>query len=291
MDGKKKHTDKSSSSDKSSDTSSEKSSSERDYKTYLNKYFEIKNTYDETQKKIKSKGKKAVPIQCLQCGQRGGTLFSNKNNRYSALCGAEQSCGLHLELYRGFFLNSTNVLYDYMNVLELSKEIIIILQNNDVYHYAKDELKKKYETEKTHYETVTNLFMDLQKCLYDNAEIKEKTKEKINSINKAVVDIRSTVEDFKKSKNTEFIQNAIENQINVLLPLLEELRHLKYEIVEEDIKEIKKTNKYMKAGEMVVEKRFVSQSILVEREVALDKEEINLKEPPAVIKWVMKKGH
>jgi hypothetical protein len=76
-----------------------------------------------------------------------------------------------------------------------------------------------------------------------------------------------------------------------LLPLLEELRHLKYEIVEEDIKEIKKTNKYMKAGEMVVEKRFVSQSILVEREVALDKEEINLKEPPAVIKWVMKKGH
>jgi hypothetical protein len=262
------------------DDSPKSTSEEKDYNTYLNKYFEIKNTYDEKQKKRNKNSNK-----CIKCGKAGGTIFSNKNNRYSAVCGAESPCSLHYELYRGYFSNSTNLLYNYSEMLESSKEIIIMIQNNDVFHFEQDELKAKFEKEKKHYETLTNLFTDLEKCLYDNDELNEKIKAKIASINKIIVEIRSVINDYKKSGNNEYIQSAIEQQKNVLLPLLEELQHLKYEIIEVDVNKLTTTTHYMKDGEDVAEKRNVMQSVLFQREVALNKQEINIKEPPVVVRW------
>lgn len=265
---------------------------EKDYKIYLDRYFEIKNKYEEKQRKRNKKtGKKEKAEKmdnknkCIKCQNSGGVIFSNSNNRYTAVCGAEQPCKLHIELYRGFFFNSTNLLYDYIKILEQSKETIIMLQNNDLFHFEQDKLKKKYEDEKKQYETLTHLFTDLEKCLYNNQEIKDKIKAKIDDINKVIIEIRSTIQDYKKTKKEEYIQNAMEHQKNNLLPLLDELRSLKYEIVETDINQRTKTNRYLKGKEEIVEKRDVMESILIEREVSLDKMEMNLKEPPAVVKW------
>jgi hypothetical protein len=123
----------------------------KDYYEYLNMYFSYKNKYDT------QKGQK----KCIKCKKNGGTIFSNKNNRYVAVCGAEKPCSLHLELYRGFFSNNLDTLYQYLQILEASKETIIMLQNNEIFHFSTDkEVKEKYEDEKKHYETVTNLFLD-----------------------------------------------------------------------------------------------------------------------------------
>jgi len=248
----------------------------KDYYEYLNMYFSYKNKYDT------QKGQK----KCIKCKKNGGTIFSNKNNRYVAVCGAEKPCSLHLELYRGFFSNNLDTLYQYVQILEASKETIIMLQNNEIFHFSTDkEVKEKYEDEKKHYETVTNLFLDLEKCIYKNDEIKEKIKSTTEKINQTIVDIRSSMMDYQKKQSGDDIQLAIHQQINGLLPALEELRKLKYEVVQVLIEKVKKTTKYKREGEDLVESRDVVQSILFQKEVCFEKDEVNLKEDPAVIKW------
>jgi len=257
----------------------------KDYNDYLDRYFELKQKYDAKLNKQK-KQKGAFPL-CVQCGKKGGTFFSNKNNRYTAVCKATPPCKLHIELYRGFFSNSTNLLYQYLALLEESKENIIRIQNNEMFHYSQNELKKKYENEKTHFETVTQLFSDLKKCLYENEELKEKTKETIAKINQNIIEIRSNIADYTQSEDMKFIENAMQQQKNVLLPLLDELQHLRFEIIEADVSKVSLTKTYLREGVEIVEKRDSMMSVLVEREVALHKEEINVKEPPAVVHWVL----
>lgn len=265
----------------------DKEKGELPYNVYLNKYFELKNQYETKLEKTQKRGESENEKKCIHCGKSGGTLFSNKNNRYTAVCGAENPCKLRIELYRGFFMNSLNILYDYNRILEESKQNIIRLQNDEIFHFEiKDNLKLKYEKEKVQYETVTELFTDLKKCLYDNREIKDKIQEKVERINEVVIEIRSSIGDYKKSLDTVHMQNAISQQTNVLLPLLEELRNLKYEVTEESVRGVALTNRYLKGGEEVVERRLTEISTLVQRELSLDKEEINLKEPPSVIHWI-----
>ena len=57
------------------------------------------------------------------------------------------------------------------------------------------------------------------------------------------------------------------------------------EVCMEKLAEVKKTTKYKREGEDIVESRDVVQSILFEKEVCFEKDEVNLKEDPAVIKW------
>ena len=221
-------------------------SEELDYKKHLNLYFEIKNNYEEKEKKRKTSERK-----CIKCGKLGGTIFSNKNNRYIAVCGAETPCNLLLELYRGYFSNSVNLLYQYVKLLEDSKDIIIMLQSNGIFHFESSNnlVKSQYEDEKKQYDTLTSLFTELKKCLYDNEEIKDKIKEKVKNINEIIIEVRSMIQEYKKSGNTEFIQSAVKQQKNQLIPLLEELRDLKYEVIEMDINKLTTTKRYMKEEE------------------------------------------
>jgi hypothetical protein len=263
---------------------------ELDYVVYLNRYFELKSKYDEKNAKKTKKDKKQKHLvkKCIQCGQSGGTLFSQTNNRFKAICQADSPCDLHIELYRGFFVDSTRLLYDYRAILETSKENIICMQNNDIFHYNTDTLadKKKYEKEKAQYETVNQLSTDLYKCLYENDEIEKKRQEKQEAIQKVLIEIRSLIQDYKDSHHSEYIESAIQLHKNTLILLTDELRGLQYEVIEEDIHKRTLTNRYMREEEEIVEKRDSMQSVLVQREVGLKKTEINLKEPPAVVKWI-----
>jgi hypothetical protein len=219
--------------------------------------------------------------------KKGGTIFSQKDNRYKAVCGAETPCSLHIELYRGYFAKSISLLEDYTRLLEKSKENIIRLQHGELFHFQSlDKVKRTFEDEKAYYETLTNLFTDLEKCIFHNDDIDETLRETIEQLNRVIIEIRTLISDFISGNDKSMLELAMKQQIEQLIPLTEQLRQLRYEVTEEDVGILVKTMEYMREGKMVVEKRNSDVSTFIQRVVSLEKEEINLKEDPKVVKWV-----
>lgn len=247
------------------------------YLEYLDKYFKLKNKYMKSIKKGKSK--------CIKCGENGGTLFSSKNNKYTAFCNASNPCGLHLELYRGDFILSMNALYDYKEILEKSKDYIIMLHNDEKFGYSIiDNIRDDFENEKKQYDIVMELFTDLHKCLWDNEEIEKNIIEKSNEINNLIIQWFENVNNYKKTLNIEYLV-SIQSIVNDLYPKIIELRKLKYEIFEVEKKTITQSIIHVNDDKESIIKRHTILSSLIQRKVSLDNEEINIKENPAVVKW------
>jgi hypothetical protein len=203
----------------------------------LNKYFRFKSKYEENQfkkqKKTSDSGetKKSVNL-CVKCKKPGGTLFSLKKNTYTALCKAVPPCDLQMKIYRGYNNYSWDLLYKYREILEDSKNTIQILKNNIEFQYVTDNetIRSKFQEENTHYEATLKLFDELFAELYDlNRE--EKRKEKTRQVLIILNEMNDLLNECKL-KTTGSINDIIEKQIVNLIPMMEELRQVKYQIME-----------------------------------------------------------
>jgi transcription elongation factor Elf1 len=249
------------------------------YSDALNKYFELKSTYAELSKKKKK-------LTCIQCKKAGGTVFSNQKDRYTAVCGADIHCGLHIELYRGSFRHITNLLNTLRDALEQTKEDIIHMDNKETFHLFRmsEDKKKLFEDAKAHNETARELFQNMGKlydCIYNNDEVADQIAIKIKQINEMIVDIRTDVHNYLKEYQIDFLKTAVEKQRTALIPSLAELRNLKYEVSEVD--ETDKKIMVFENGRFTEIK--IPQWKLVELQVHPEKELINLKENPFVVHW------
>jgi hypothetical protein len=249
------------------------------YVEYLDQFLQLKHAY-ESKNRLAAKKQKGYKPLCIQCQKAGGTTFSMKANRYTAVCGAQTNCGLHLELFRGGFIDSSAAFSQYRAVLEDSKDAIIRLKNDELYHYVADkDAKKTFEQENAHYETVNTLFTDLHKCMNENPVISKRIEDRTQEIGEVMLTIHGLVNDYKKSLNTEFLQQAVTEERTRLLPLVDELRGLKYGIVEMEVRLKDPTS---------TKEIYVSR--LIERRLRLAEDEINLKEAPEVKKWNFNEG-
>jgi hypothetical protein len=245
---------------------------------HLDIFLQLKQIYETKNRQNARKDKKSQP-QCIECKKPGGTLFSMKNNRYTAVCNAKINCGLHLEIFRGGFIDSSAALTQYRQVLEDSKDAIIKLKNNGLYNYIQDvDAKKTYEKENAHYVTVNTLFTELHRCMNDNPEVAKRIEEKIEAIGEVTQIIHDLIADYQKSgqQQRDFLEQAVTIERTQLLPLMDDLRNLKYGIVEMSVIP-KFPNSIMKKDIYI--------SRLIERRLKLTEEEINLKEAPEVKKW------
>lgn len=227
------------------------------YIVALNNFFKLKNKYETNNREIKKKvfmkeikkgNSKKIAIKkvnqiknkCIQCGRPVGSIFSNKNRRYTASCGDKiHPCGLNIEIFRGDYVSTLDEsLETFLIPLNKNKEEIIIQKMDTLFSYISEtqsvekfkSIMKDYNTNSDMYNEYLKKYNDIYFGNFKQEVIKEKTRK----INQLINNIKLILNEYKTTDNVELLRNGIDIYIKDLMPEINNLRMKKYDIMEMD---------------------------------------------------------
>lgn len=216
-----------------------------DYSVALKRYFTMKANYEEKKMQSKRKAMKnntKPQEKCIKCNKNVGTIFSNKDGMYSAICGSKiDPCGLDIKLYRGDFESTENILTAMESIIEEDKKDIIIQKLDSIFNYKTNEesvakFKEIMETYNSDNESYLSLLKDYNN-IFNNEERLLKIRKKQMKIYKINQDLENMMNEYKETNNKEIIKNAMSLYVKDLMPEMSNLQNLKYEASEmEEIK-------------------------------------------------------
>ena len=217
----------------------------------LNRYFELKQKYEHSchlrKKKIfeNSRNKKAAKTQilqqkfpCINCSRKVGTIFQKQNDKYRAICGDNiNPCKFNIEIFVG---KSDTLKLDMLD--EIKNDVIESTNNiskgklDNLFSYTDDNVAlSEYKNNNEIFIAENQLYnecLDFHNNLYNNIEKDIKIENKNAEIYRLVEQNRMLLKEYQKTGNREFLQQAIQLQVNKIIPETKNLRNLKYEIME-----------------------------------------------------------
>ena len=257
-----------------------------DYIDAVHKYFSLKQKYDKElnlakhkefnkyeNKKTASKRSASVKPKCINCRRPVGTIFSCSSSGYSAICGDKnQPCQLNIILSRVY----SKPIEGFVNLFKESVDDIkneIIQQKMDtLFSYISENQSTQLFTKKINLynedsKRLANL-LTVYNDLYNNQHKTEMIQKKNESIHNIHKKIREMLDEYKNKQHKETLRTAIDTYINDLIPEIDNVRRLKYEI-----------------NEMEVDDE--GNDVLYQREIGLSNFEHIYGEPPSVSKFKM----
>jgi hypothetical protein len=213
----------------------------------LNEYYKLKNKFetkkqsqintilknDKLTMKQKQEKFRKLKTNCINCSRKVGTVFNSDSGILTAICGDNKSpCNLDIKINRGKFINLEDLIDVFQTgVNELKEEIIT----------TKLDLLFGYEQEATTLTKFNKLKNELTKDLEDVMEYKTQFIEVVSNLdNKSELNtkmtifynkitlIKSTIDEFNETGQIQLIKDMISTYQTELVPLLHELRELKY---------------------------------------------------------------
>ena len=213
----------------------------------LNEYYKLKNKYenkrqsqintilknDKLTMKQKQEKFRKLNTNCINCSRKVGTIFKSESGILTAICGDNKSpCNLDIKLNRGKFLNLEEMIDVFQTGVDELKEEIIA---------TKMDLLFGYEQEATTLTKFNKLKNELTQDLEDVMEYKTQFIEVVSNLdnkselttkmtifyNKMTL-IKSTIDEFNETGQIQLIKDMISTYQSELVPLLHELRELKY---------------------------------------------------------------
>ena len=253
----------------------------------LNKYFMLKTQYEthvKTKKKAlykkinnKARYKKEVvklkPL-CINCKKPVGTIFSNKNRTYKAICGGVNSskCNLDIKIYMGEYDNLIHSIQICQYAIEENKENIIKMKMDTLLDYVSEsKISKDFKNEYDEYNGINMMLTNLKtqyEMLHFSKENDEKQTVKKLAIHKTILHIQELLGEYKKNHQKDILTDVIDIYQKQLMPEVMNLRHLKYSIMNMD------------------EDKDTDQSTLFQSDCYLNEVERNIGEQPQVLKFL-----
>jgi hypothetical protein len=282
-------------------TTHEENVSKIDYLESLRDYFKLKTKYEnalhDTRKKaykeaatkaIGRKLLKQIKPKCVNCRRPVGTIFELKDERYMAMCGDPNratKCNLHIELYRGGFTYEEYLVYLFKEQVETLKESIVKQKLDVLFSYKSETaVAQKFKKEIEDYNTDSSMYKTLitnHDELYYSTERREKMVEKLEKIEQLKTSMQHMMDEYGNTNNAKLLHDAVSIQIHQLQPEIENLRRLKYDIMEMD--------NAISMGGNPMEPKEVVLCNLIQRTVALSETEYTFGEPSRVVKYSAKK--
>jgi hypothetical protein len=256
-----------------------------EYLLYENK----KDVYDSKKtmrgKNTARKLAQQVKPRCINCHRPVGTIFSIKNGEYTAICGdtnAQTKCSLNIKILGGGYSSHDNILYLFREEVEELKEKIITRKLDTLFNYVNENkaisiFKKELED----YNFTNSMYKQLYEKnieLYSDPIRKELIAKKENEISKLMETMNKLLEEYEKTNNKEILRNAVEIQVKEIIPEMENLRRLKYELMEMDNITINAGG----FGKSIIDVK----CSLVQRYANLSRYDHTFGEEPSVVKFV-----
>ena len=221
-----------------------------DYAECLHTYFELKKEYEERIYKLKKEiyfkapTKKAARMKmadlkpkCINCSQPVGSIFKTEGRTYIATCGDTQNpCNLDIRLFAGEYSKINSAVNYYKEMLEYTKEFIITDKLKVLFNYMSESLGVDFFKENLDTHTKENTqFTTLKKEydeLYFSEERAEKIKQKMIKIKSIQERIGELNELYKIENNPDVLKDAMHIYLNELVPEIDNLQLIKYDIRE-----------------------------------------------------------
>lgn len=227
----------------------------------ITEYYKLKQKYDETVIKQKNKIKnkfdllqkdkqekiKNLVSKCVNCNQKGGTVFwTDENRRLRAECGnRETPCNLYIDINKGFYLNIRAYDHELSTELELLKEQIIRTKLDYLFNYVDNETSlNKFEELRKQLEQTALKELDVQRVymkIFEDTAKETEIKKTSSLLSTEIEKLKRFGKSYIEEKNTEFIKNMVENYSTLIQPLAEKIRKLKFAY--NNIEEIYKNDK------------------------------------------------
>ena len=233
-----------------------------EYINQVHQYFEIKNKYEITLKNLRRKNgkKKMILPNCVGCKKAVGMVFSIKDRKYSAYCGANPPCPWKMVVHRGFYHPLREILDSYENTIDGLEQSSIQRKMDTMFHHMEEEKALALaKDEMAAYQTATE-FYKTKKEIYDNYYFSEEKQEHINNQLREIHLMLQEVKDLVDS-----------GEYNTAVGLEQKIAGFYHEIQSKEY-EVMETMREAKTGRVR----------LFQEPVHYSKLEINLRETPKV---------
>ena len=216
----------------------------------MNNYYKLKNIYETKYKKsissirdnellsLKQKKNKikALKPKCIKCKRNVGTLFSLENRVLIAKCGDEVSpCPLDIQIDKGAFVTETKSIEFWNSSMSQDKNTIIKTKLDYLFGFndEKSSVAKFDELKGVLKETIEEFTNSVEAI--DNITNNSDTIDAINyaelSLSKYIRNLEINKQKFLDDPNEDlqYLYENIEVYIKSIMPLLENIRNLKYQ--------------------------------------------------------------
>jgi hypothetical protein len=214
----------------------------------LNEYYKLKNKYetkkqsqintilkdDKLSMKQKQEKFRKLKIKCINCGRNVGTVFKSEDGVLTSTCGDNKSpCLLNIKINRGKFLNLEELIDVFQTGVDELKEEIITTKLDLLFGYEQEattltkfnKLKEELTQDLEAVMEYKTQFISIVSNLDNKSELSTKMTIFYNKINL----IKSTIDEFNETGQIQLIKDMISTYQEEFVPLLEELRDLKYQ--------------------------------------------------------------
>ena len=221
-----------------------------DYIEGLNEYFRLKSKYENkvnemkktafkssTNKKVGKRKASSVKPPCVNCKRPVGSIFSKHDEKYVAMCGDKDSpCNFNIQIMNGYFFNAEALLTTSKESVDDAKTSIIIQKLDTLFNYMSEARSTVlFKKELENYTEASELYKvqyDIYDQLHNNMHKKELIERKNSEIYELLENIQIMLNEYVKTQNEEILKTLVQMQKDELVPKIEFLRRLKYEIME-----------------------------------------------------------
>lgn len=242
----------------------------------LNKYFEMKSSYEkkyETKKNSILKSKiltrkekiqkiRNIKLQCINCKREVGTVFELKDRIYRAYCGdTTKPCQLNIELKRP---NTVNIYHEHAKNnedIETKQNDMVIAKLQLLFGFvSEDTMLDLYQAIKTQYNESIQ-FHDLLSSFIESIEKRDEKKtirqEARREYYQAISELKKMVRQFLVTQNGSLLKDAIELYMDSIKPSQRRIRDTTYSVFHVEKEEQKEQEILLIKKEMsILEKEY-----------------------------------
>jgi hypothetical protein len=218
----------------------------------INEFYRLKDTYETNYykkyvepivKSNNSKREKRINFsklpknECINCKRNVRTIFSinTKDNvkKYTIKCGdINEPCPLDIEILYGVREPMDATIKKGMKIIEKIKMDIIKEKNNTIYFNKNVAANFENITEELKIETKNiGFIMETNIIRNNNPEKYLLLKKMANDFGTSfIIPFKQSIDKYKETNNTSYLNTAVNFYINEMVPKLQEIQQLKYDV-------------------------------------------------------------
>ena len=210
------------------------------YMMYKSKYETARQKWREKRRSASKTTKVAPHPPCVQCAANVGMTFTHKDRQYHASCGAtpgKKNCDFVIHLNAGYYVPFHDFLNNETARMDQEKQGFMQQKMQTLFGYLpeKDSAELFIERVKTYAEDLdtTAFIVNEFKAVYNDPSRRDLIDMQTKKIAAARSQIASLMHEYTSDvTNRALLHDAIESQLQTLVPETEKLRQLKYPIME-----------------------------------------------------------
>lgn len=206
---------------------------------YIDAYYKLKNDYAEKNGSIAATLSSSLPAEkrtaykCVSCRKPGGTIFEESAESLHAVCGADPKCDLDVTIKKnGPVIQMPQLLQSLKEKLEDEKTKLIELKIQHALGSISDEaVLQQFESGRNLLQRLSSAIASVDQKMLSVTDSPEK-QATINRLKAEIYTLtqeyKTSLSEFRGTGREAFLIDALEQQTNVIEPLVTELRETLY---------------------------------------------------------------